>query len=80
ALGIPCIQAPSEGEAQAGHMVKKGDAYAVASQDSDALLFGAPILVRNLAITGRRKATIIKHRSQPEGLSAVFTITAHGIE
>ncbi|HEC81615.1 MAG TPA: flap endonuclease-1 [Thermoplasmatales archaeon] len=55
ALGIPCIQAPSEGEAQAGHMVKKGDAYAVASQDSDALLFGAPILVRNLAITGRRK-------------------------
>jgi len=30
--------------------------------------------------TGRRKATIIKHRSQPEGLSAVFTITAHGIE
>lgn len=30
--------------------------------------------------TGRRKATIIKHRSQPEGLSAVFTVTAHGIE
>ncbi|HID26014.1 MAG TPA: flap endonuclease-1 [Thermoplasmata archaeon] len=55
ALGIPCIQAPSEGEAQASHMVRKGDAYAVASQDSDALLFGAPILVRNLAISGRRK-------------------------
>jgi len=55
ALGIPWVQAPSEGEAQASHMARKGDAYAVASQDSDSLLFGAPILVRNLAITGRRK-------------------------
>jgi len=54
-LGIPYVQAPSEGEAQASYMVKKGDAYAVASQDSDSLLFGAPILVRNLAISGRRK-------------------------
>ena len=55
ALGIPWVQAPSEGEAQASYMAKKGDAYAVASQDADSLLFGAPILVRNLAITGRRK-------------------------
>ncbi|MCD6237436.1 MAG: DNA repair and recombination protein RadB [Thermoplasmata archaeon] len=30
--------------------------------------------------TGKRRAVIIKHRSQPEGKSAVFTITAHGIE
>jgi flap endonuclease-1 len=55
ALGIPCIQAPSEGEAQASFLVLKGDAYAAASQDSDSLLFGCPRLVRNLSITGRRK-------------------------
>ena len=55
ALGIPWVQAPGEGEAQACHMVRKGDAYAVASQDFDALLFGGNILVRNLAVTGRRK-------------------------
>jgi flap endonuclease-1 len=55
ALGIPHIQAPSEGEAQASYMVKKGDAYAVGSQDFDCLLFGAPILVRNLTSSEKRK-------------------------
>lgn len=54
-MGIPCIQAPSEGEAQAAFMVINGDAYAVGSQDYDAILFGAPKLIRNLTITGRRK-------------------------
>ena len=29
---------------------------------------------------GIRKATIIKHRSQPEGKTATFTITATGLE
>ncbi|MEM2658059.1 MAG: flap structure-specific endonuclease, partial [Archaeoglobaceae archaeon] len=54
-MGIPFIQAPSEGEAQAAHMVKKGDADFVGSQDYDSLLFGSPKLARNLAITGKRK-------------------------
>jgi flap endonuclease-1 len=55
ALGIPWVQAPGEGEAQASHMVKKGDAYAVGSQDYDCLLLGAPVLIRNLTAQGRRK-------------------------
>jgi len=55
ALGIPHVNAPSEGEAQASYMVKKGDAYAVGSQDFDCLLFGTPILIRNLTSSGRRK-------------------------
>lgn len=54
-LGIPWIQAPSEGEAQAAHLAKKGDTNYCASQDYDSLLFGAPNLIRNLTITGRRK-------------------------
>lgn len=54
-MGIPWIQAPSEGEAQAAYMVSRGDAYASASQDYDSLLFGTPRLVRNMALTGRRK-------------------------
>ena len=54
-MGIPWIQAPSEGEAQAAHMALKGDVWAAGSQDYDAILFGAPTLVRNIAITGRRK-------------------------
>lgn len=54
-LGIPFIQAPEEGEAQASYIVKKDHAFATASQDFDCLLIGAPILVRNLTMSGRRK-------------------------
>jgi len=54
-LGVPCVQAPGEGEAQAARMAQTGDAWAAASQDYDAFLFGAPVLVRNLALSGKRK-------------------------
>ncbi len=55
ALGLPIVQAPSEGEAQTAHMAKNGDAYASVSQDYDNLIFGCPLLVRNLSVEGRRK-------------------------
>ncbi len=55
ALGIPWVQAPSEGEAQAAHMVKKGHGWAVSSQDYDSLLYGTPRLIQNLSVEGRRK-------------------------
>ncbi|PTD93465.1 flap endonuclease-1 [archaeon SCG-AAA382B04] len=54
-MGVPYVQAPSEGEAQAAHMVKEEDSYAVGSQDFDSLLFGSPYLIKNLTITGKRK-------------------------
>lgn len=53
-LGVPCIQAPSEGEAQAAHMARQGKCFAAASQDYDSLLFGTPRLVINLTIAGKR--------------------------
>jgi len=55
ALGLPVVQAPSEGEAQCAYMVKKQDAYAVASQDYDALAFGAPRLIQNLTLARKRR-------------------------
>ena len=55
ALGLPIVQAPSEGEAQTAYMAKKGDCYASVSQDYDNLIFGCPTLVRNLSIEGKRK-------------------------
>ena len=55
ALGVSWVQAPSEGEAQAAFIAARGDVWGVASQDHDSLLFGAPRMVKNLAITGRRK-------------------------
>ncbi len=54
-LGIPWIDAPSEGEATAAHLTRTNQAYASASQDYDSLLFGAKRLVRNLTISGKRK-------------------------
>jgi flap endonuclease-1 len=54
-MGVPWIQSPGEGEAQSSYMSRKGDVWGSASQDFDSLLFGAPRLVRNLSITGRRK-------------------------
>jgi len=54
-LGIPYIDAPSEGEAQASFMTSRGDADFTGSQDYDSLLFGSPFLARNLTITGKRK-------------------------
>ena len=54
-MGLPTVQAPSEGEAQAAHMVRRGDAWATISQDYDSLLFGAPQVVRNLTLSERRK-------------------------
>jgi flap endonuclease-1 len=55
AFGIPCIDAPSEAEAQASYMVHKGEAYAVATQDADALMFGCPRIIRNLSLVGKHK-------------------------
>ncbi|NLI62947.1 MAG: flap endonuclease-1 [Methanosarcinaceae archaeon] len=54
-MGFPIIDAPSEGEAQAAFMQKKGDVDIVASQDYDAFLFGAQNVVRNLTVSGKRK-------------------------
>ncbi|MBN1170078.1 flap endonuclease-1 [Candidatus Micrarchaeota archaeon] len=80
-MGIPVVQAPSDGEAQAALMVQKGIAYATASQDYDAMMFGSPILVRNLSITGRRKVPrqnrfIIV---EPEMINLQQSLSAHNI-
>jgi len=55
AMGVPWVDAPGDGEAQASYMSAKGDVWAVASQDYDCLLFGSELLVRNSTLSGRRK-------------------------
>jgi flap endonuclease-1 len=54
-LGIPVIQALSEGEATAAYLTNTNQAYTCASQDYDSILFGAKRLIRNLTISGKRK-------------------------
>jgi len=55
AMGISVFQAPGEGEMQAAEFVKSGQAYAVASQDYDAIAVGGTRLIQNLTLSRTRK-------------------------
>jgi flap endonuclease-1 len=57
AMGLPYVQAPSEGEAQAARMVNESQVYAVGSQDWDCMLFGADRMVRNLTTRKQRRTS-----------------------
>lgn len=54
-MGIPYINATSEGEATAAYLSKKEIVYSCVSQDYDSILFGAKKLIRNLTVSGKRK-------------------------
>jgi flap endonuclease-1 len=78
AMGIPWVDAPSEGEAQAAVMSMEGTVDAVGSQDHDSLLFGAPLLARNITISGRRRlpSKNIFIDVEPETISLEETLKA----
>ena len=79
AMGIPWVDAPSEGEAQASVMAMEGTVDAVASQDHDSLVFGSPVLVRNVTISGKRrlpsKGIVINVVPERINLAAVLAAT-----
>ena len=54
-LGIANIEAPMEAEGASAVRCANGEVAAVASQDWDTLLYGAPVMVRNLVSHGTRK-------------------------
>lgn len=68
ALDVPVVEAPAEGEAQAAHMAKRGDADYVGSEDYDALLFGAPLTLRQLTSKG-----------DPELMDLEATLASHDL-
>ncbi|KAI9499913.1 Elongation of fatty acids protein 2 [Coemansia spiralis] len=57
-MGIPYVTAPCEAEAECAALARAGKVWAAASQDMDTLLFGAPILLRNLTVPAARKLPI----------------------
>ncbi|WIV66423.1 flap endonuclease-1 [Natrialbaceae archaeon AArc-T1-2] len=72
-LDVPVVEAPAEGEAQAAHMARRGDADYVGTEDYDALLFGAPQTLRQLTSKGDPElmdleATLAKHELTLEQL------------
>ena len=81
AMGIPWVDAPSEGEAQASVMASEGTVRAVASQDHDSIIFGAPILVRNVTISGKRRLPSkgIVINVQPERITLASVLEATGL-
>tara|TARA_Y100001970_G_scaffold267978_1_gene358693 strand:- start:1114 stop:2109 length:996 start_codon:yes stop_codon:yes gene_type:complete len=54
-LGLVWIEAPMEAEGAGAVRCSNGEVAAVASQDWDTLLYGSPIMIRNLTSHGRRK-------------------------
>ena len=80
-LGVPFINAPSEGEAQASYMCEKGIVYATGSQDYDTLLFGSTLVVRNLTLSGRRKLPMrnVYIKVEPEMVSLQDTLSSLGV-
>lgn len=83
AMGIPIIQAPSEGEAQAAHMARTNTkVYASVSQDYDSLLFGASKLIRNLTVSRKKKTYIGYIEVKPEiiELEKVFNFLEINLE
>lgn len=80
-LGIPWVQAPGEGEAQAAYMAGSGDVWGVNSRDYDSLLFGAPRLVRYVTIQGEEwlPSRGVARRLEPEIIDLDAFLSHHGI-
>ena len=66
AFGLPILQAPSEAEAQCSYLAKNKDVDYVGSSDYDALLYEAPLIVRNLTVSQRRKIGSSSVKIYPE--------------
>lgn len=47
-MGIPVVQAPCEAEAQCSYMNKNGKVDAVITEDTDCLVFGTQVMIRDL--------------------------------
>src|SRR3989344_4870234 len=80
AMGIAIVQAPGEGEMQCAHLVKEGEAYAVGSQDYDALVVGGTRLIQNLTLARKRKTRAGEVYISPEIIEYNALLSELGID
>ena len=80
AMGIAVVQAPGEGEMQCAQLVKDGEAYAVASQDYDALVVGGERLIQNLTLARKRKTVSGDIYISPEVIEYKAVLNELGID
>ena len=59
-MGVPCIDAKTEAEAQCAELVRAKKAWAVGTEDMDALTFGSAILLRHLSYSEAKKQPILE--------------------
>jgi flap endonuclease-1 len=80
-IGVPYVQAPGEGEAQAAFMTSRGDVWAASSRDYDSILFRSPRVVRYLTISGREflPSKGISRPLKPELIELSSFLGYHGI-
>jgi flap endonuclease-1 len=80
-MGLPVVQAPGEGEAQASHIAASGNAWAAGSKDYDCLLFGAPRLLRFLTISGKEflPSKGVSRAITPELIETAQLLAQHNI-
>jgi flap endonuclease-1 len=80
-IGVPYVQAPGEGEAQAAFMTSRGEVWAASSRDYDSILFGSPRVVRYLTISGREflPSKGISRPLKPELIELSSFLRYHGI-
>jgi flap endonuclease-1 len=67
-LDVPIVDAPAEGEAQCAHMARQDVVDYAGTEDYDALLFGAPLTLRQLTSKG-----------DPERMDLDATLERHGL-
>ena len=80
AMGIAVVQAPGEGEMQCAELVKSGQAYAVGSQDYDALVVGGDRLIQNLTLARQRKTRSGIVYISPEVIDYEKTLNSLGVD
>jgi len=80
AMGIAVFQAPGEGEMQCAELVKAGEAYAVGSQDYDALVVGGTRLIQNLALSRTRKTRSGVVNIEPEMIEYEKVLNELGVD
>ena len=80
AMGVAVVQAPGEGEMQCAQLVKDGEAYAVGSQDYDAIVVGGTRLIQNLTLSRRRKTVSGYVDIAPEIINYVEVLQELGID
>jgi len=79
-MGIAVVQAPGEGEMQCAELVKSGQAYAVGSQDYDALAVGGTRLIQNLTLARQRKTRSGVVFIAPEMIEYEKTLNVLGVD